>query len=167
MEGVGGVGLVEGEVSLGEREVLGDGLVPLLGAEAHLGVGGVGNPGAGPVGDGEGEAGGEPRGPDEHRAGACRLGVLHRHRELRAAVPRRRRGGAGPADGRLLRLLLPAGGGHRQGARVRRHEGRGTHGRLPAQAPLPRLLRQRTSSCLTLQALGPVDFLCTDDSCGH
>ena len=84
---------MEGEVSLGEREVLGDGLVPLLGAEAHLGVGGVGDPGAGAVRDGEGEAGGEPRGPDEHRAGAGRLGVLHRHRELRAAVPRRRRGG--------------------------------------------------------------------------
>jgi hypothetical protein len=40
----------------------------------------------------------------------------------RRVVPRRRHSGAGPADGRLLGRLLPACGGHRQGACVRRHE---------------------------------------------
>ncbi len=98
MEGVGGGGLLEGEVALGEGEVVGDGLVPLLGAEAHLGVGGLGDPRGAAVGDGEGEARGVPRGLHEDGSAAARLGVLHRHRELRAAVPgRRRRGRHGSA----------------------------------------------------------------------
>lgn len=93
VEGVRGIRLLEGEVALGEGEVIGDGLVPLLGAEAHLVVGGIGDPGAGTVGHGEGEVGRQPRGFNEDGAGARRhrLGVLHGHRELRAAVPRRRR----------------------------------------------------------------------------
>ena len=56
VEGVRGIRLLEGEVVLGEGEVIGDWLVPLLGAEAHLVVGGVGDPGAGTVGHREGEA---------------------------------------------------------------------------------------------------------------
>lgn len=93
MEGIRGTRLLEGEVALGEGDVIGDGLIPLLGAEAHLVVGGVGDPGAGTVGDGEGEAGRQPRGFDEDGATARRhcFGVLHWDRELCAAVPRRRR----------------------------------------------------------------------------
>lgn len=135
VEGVGGVGLVEGEVALGEREVLGHGLVPLLCAEAHLGVGGVGDPGAGAVRDGEGEAGGEPRGPDEHRAATGRLGVLHRHRQLRAAVPRRRRGG-GRCHGR--RAWPKWGGGQEEAALVRGHGETTAHGRFFLDRPMMR-----------------------------
>lgn len=60
-----------------------------------------------------------------------------RLQDRRSAGPRQR-----PADGRLLRLLLPPGLPHRPVPRGRRDEGRDAHGRLPAQASLPRLLRQ-------------------------
>lgn len=139
MEGVRGIRLLEGEVALGEGEVIGDGLVPLLGAEAHLVVGGVGDPCAGAVGHGEGEAGRQPRGFDEDGAGARRhlLGVLHRHRELRAAVPRRRRR-RGRRHGRRCRAQRrgdAAGRAHGHGSAV--GDGCAAHGR-PVDRPMMR-----------------------------
>lgn len=87
-EGVEGGGLLEGQVALGEGEVVVRGEVPLVGAELHLGVGGVARPGLGPVGDRQGEARGVPR--PLHENGRLPFRVLHhRQLQLQARMPRR------------------------------------------------------------------------------
>jgi len=84
VEGVHGIRLVEGKVALGKDEVLGNGLVPLLTVEVHLGISTVSH--------GQGEAEGQPCSFDEDSASGHRhhLGAIHGHRELCTAMSRRR-----------------------------------------------------------------------------